>query len=87
MNRHGQAMSATDRPYFDCPYCEHPMHPAEPCECRGGRSSGGDYCLCGGTGWVWRETWPDPPVSCPECGTMSVVDVDEDRAFVREVDS
>ena len=64
-------------PMLPCPECDYPLHTAEPCACD-------DECCCDDTGWMWWETWPDPPIACPMCGCLSVVDISGETAYASE---
>ena len=78
-------MNPTDTPHLDCPNCGEPLFPAT------GRglwneeteefNEHREACGCDQCDWVWHE---DEEATC-ECGARCIVDVDEDRAWVREV--
>lgn len=67
-------MSDDPNQYLDCPECESPLHPGEPCVCVGGRAGDGDYCLCEGGHVLFYESSKE--LRCPECGWGSTVSVD-----------
>lgn len=66
-------MSDDPLQYIECPNCDYPLHPGEPCEC--------DYavdpechCPCEGYGVLWYDM--TDARQCPECKWFSIISVD-----------
>lgn len=65
-------MSDDPLQYIECPNCDYPLHPGEPCECNPDDPE--CDCPCEGFGVLWYDLGPQR--QCPECKWFSCISVD-----------
>ena len=63
--------------WIECPNCDEPLHPGEPCgfDCQTEGEAEDNWCLCQGHGLLWHDDMPER--QCPSCGWYSCISIDE----------
>lgn len=72
-----EGMSAFNPQFLECFNCPHPMFPSSHCD----HSEGGGDDDCDGHLW-----WETGPTTCPKCGCVCMVMVEDGIAYVAEVE-